>query len=142
MNLSSVQKRKYKMKIDKKFALTVTISIIVTILVYIGIVTSLERPTLSRTPISKENAISIVIDSRNLTSSDRRDFVTEFVHIKGNGSFYESDLNSNNVGRYLGDSHPTINNASYFVWKVTDKKNNFTFFIDNLNGEIVSEISR
>jgi hypothetical protein len=142
MNLSSVHNRKYNMKIDKKFALTVTISIVVTFLVYIGIVTSLERPTLSRTPISMEHAISIVIDNRNLTSSDRRDFVTEYVHIKGNGSFYESNINSNAVGRYLGDSHPTINNANYFVWKVADKKNNFTFFIDNLNGEIVSEFSR
>ena len=127
------------MRIDKKFALTVSISILVTILVYIGIVTSLERPTLSRTPISKENAILIVINNRNLTSSVLQDFVTEFVHIKGNGSFYESNLNSNHVGRHLGDSHPTINNANYFVWKVTDKKNNFTYFVDNLNGEIVSE---
>lgn len=130
------------MKIDKKFALTITISILVTILVYIGIVTSLERPTLSRTPISKENAISTVINNRNLASSDRQDFVTEFVHIKGNGSFYESNLNSNHVGQYLGDSHPTINNANYFVWKVTDKKNNFTYFLDKLNGEIVSEINQ
>jgi hypothetical protein len=130
------------MKIDKKFALTITISILVTILVYIGIVTSLERPTLSRTPISKENAISTVINNRNLASSDRQDFVTEFVHIKGNGSFYESNLNANHVGRYLGDSHPTINNANYFVWKVTDKKNNFTYFLDKLNGEIVSEINQ
>lgn len=130
------------MKIDKKFALTITISILVTILVYIGIVTSLERPTLSRTPISKENAISTVINNRNLASPDRQDFVTEFVHIKGNGSFYESNLNSNHVGRYLGDSHPTINNANYFVWKVTDKKNNFTYFLDKLNGEIVSEINQ
>ena len=129
------------MRIDKKFTLTVSISILVTILVYIGIVTSLERPTLSRTPISKENAILIVIDNRNLTSSELQDFVTEFVHIKGNGSFYESNLNSNHVGRHLGDSHPTINNANYFAWKVTDKKNNFTFFIDNLNGDIVSETS-
>jgi len=130
------------MKIDKRFALTITISILVTILVYIGIVTSLERPTLSRTPISKENAISIVINNRNLASSDRQDFVTEFVHIKGNGSFYESNLNSNHVGRYLGDSHPTMNNANYFVWKVTDKKNNFTYFLDKLNGELVSEINQ
>jgi|SRR5215510_12596695 len=127
------------MRIDKKFALTVSISVLVTILVYIGIVTSLERPTLSRTPISKENAILIVIDNRNLTTSELQDFVTEFVHIKGNGSFYESNLNSNHVGRHLGDSHPTINNANFFVWKVTDKKNNFTYFVDNLNGEIVSE---
>ena len=130
------------MKLDKKFALTITISILVTILVYIGIITSLERPTLSRTPISKENAISIVINNRNLISSDRQDFVTEFVHIKGNGSFYESHLKSNHIGRYLGDSHPTINNANYFVWKVTDKKNNFTYFLDKLNGEIVSETNQ
>jgi hypothetical protein len=130
------------MKIDKKFALTVTISIFVTILVYIGIVTSLERPTLSRTPIPKENAILIVIESRNLTYSERHDLDTEFVHIKGNGSFYESNLNSNQIGRHLGDSHPTINNANYFVWKVTDKRNNFTYFVDNLNGEIVSEFSQ
>jgi hypothetical protein len=130
------------MKLDRKFTVTITISILVTILVYIGIITSLERPTLSRTPISKENAISIVINSRNLTSSDRQDFATEFVHIKGNGSFYESHFNSNDIGRYLGDSHPTINDANYFVWKVTDKKNNFTYFLDKLNGEIVSETNQ
>lgn len=130
------------MKIDKKFVVTLTVSIIVTVLVYIGIITSLERPTLSRTPLSEETAISIVIDSRNLSHSDLQDFVTEFVHIKGNGSFYESSLNSNYVGRFLGNSHPTINNANYFVWKVTDKKNNFTYFVDNLNGGIVSEISQ
>jgi hypothetical protein len=129
------------LKIDKKFAVTVTVSILVTILVYIGIVTSLERPTLSRTPLSEENAVSIVIDKKNLNSSDQ-DFVTEFVNIKGNGSFYESNINSNYVGTHLGDSHPTINNANYFAWKVTDKMNNFTYFVDALNGEIVSEISQ
>jgi hypothetical protein len=129
------------LKIDKKFAVTVTISILVTILVYIGIVTSLERPTLSRTPLSEENAVSIVIDKKNLNSSDQ-DFVTEFVNIKGNGSFYESNINSNYVGTHLGDSHPTINNANYFAWKVTDRIINFTYFVDALNGEIVSEISQ
>jgi hypothetical protein len=128
------------MKINK-FALTVTISIVVTILVYIGIVTSLERPIVSRMPISKEDAVLIVIENRNVTSSDRQDFVAEFVYIKGNGSFYESNLNSNYIGRYLGDSDPTINNANYFVWKVTDKKNNLTYFIESSTGEIVSEIS-
>jgi hypothetical protein len=130
------------LKIDKQFAVTVAISILVTILVYIGIVTSLERPTLSRTPLTEENAVSIVIDKKNLNTSDRQDFVTEFVHIKGNGSFYESNLNSNYVGRHLGDSHPTINNANYFAWRVTDRMNNFTYFIDPLNGEIVSEINQ
>jgi len=129
------------LKIDKKFAVTVTISILVTILVYIGIVTSLERPTLSRTPLSEENAVSIVIDKKNLNSSDQ-DFVTEFVNIKGNGSFYESNINSNYVGMHLGDSPPTINNANYFAWKVTDRMNNFTYFIEPLNGVIVSEISQ
>jgi hypothetical protein len=129
------------LKIDKKFAVTVIVSILVTFLVYIGIVTSLERPTLSRTPLSEENAVSIVIDKKNLNSSDQ-DFVTEFVNIKGNGSFYESNINSNYVGTHLGDSHPTINNANYFAWKVTDRMNNFTYFVDALNGEIVSEISQ
>jgi hypothetical protein len=129
------------LKIDQKFAVTVTVSILVTILVYIGIVTSLERPTLSRTPLSEDNAVSIVIDKKNLNSSDQ-DFVTEFVNIKGNGSFYESNINSNYVGTHLGDSHPTINNANYFAWKVTDRMNNFTYFVDALNGEIVSEISQ
>ena len=131
----------HKMKLDKKFAVTITVSITVTVLIYIGIITSLDRPTLSRIPISEDNAISIMIDNRNLTYSDRQDFVTAFVHIKGNGSFYESNLDSNYVGQFLGNSHPTINNANYFAWKVTDKKNNFSYFIDNLNGEIVSEIS-
>lgn len=128
------------MKIDRRLALTITIGILVTVLVYIGLVTSLERPTLSRLPISKEDAISILIEEMNSDTFDLGDFVTEFVHIKGNGSFYESDVNSNHVGRHLGDAQPTVNTASYFTWKITNKMDNSTYFLDHLNGEIVSEI--
>jgi hypothetical protein len=128
------------MKIDRRLALTITIGILVTVLVYIGLVTSLERPTLSRLPISKEDAISILIEEMNSDTFDLGDFVTEFVHIKGNGSFYESDVNSNYVGRHLGNAQPTVNTASYFTWKITNKMDNSTYFLDHLNGEIVSEI--
>src|SRR5215510_15147795 len=108
------------MRIDKKFALTVSISILVTFLVYIGIVTSLETPTLIRTPISKEKAILIVINNRNLTSSVLQNFFIEFIHIKGYGLFYESILNTNHVGIHLSDFHPSIINSNYFLCKIRD----------------------
>jgi hypothetical protein len=127
------------MKIDKRLVLTTTIGIVVTVLVYIGIVTSLERPTLSRLPISKEDAISIMI-AENLGTFNRGDLVTEFVYIRGNGSFYESDVNSNHVGKHLGDAEPTVNSANYFAWKITNKKDSTTYFLDSLNGEIVSKM--
>jgi hypothetical protein len=127
------------MRIDKRLALATTIGIVVTVLVYIGMVTSLERPTLSRLPISKEDAVSIMI-ADNLGTFNRGDLVTEFVHIKGNGSFYGSDVNSNRIGKHLGDAEPTVNSANYFAWKITNKKDNTTYFLDYLNGQIVSKM--
>ena len=128
------------MKLDRRLVLTASIGILVTILVYIGLVTSLERPTINRIPLSNEDAISILIDEKRLEPNfDRQDFVSDFVYIKGDGSFYESEVNSNRVGRYLGDSEPTVNAANYFTWKITNTIDNSTYFLDHLNGEIVSE---
>jgi len=66
--------------------------------------------------------------------------VAVLVYIGGNGSFFESNLDSNSIGKYLGRSEPTKTGGNYFAWKITNKNYNRTFFIDQLDGEIISQM--
>jgi hypothetical protein len=74
-----------------------------------------------------------------LKQTDTKDLFVEHVYIVGNGSFFESNINSNSIGKYLGRSEPTKTAGDYFAWKVTNKKNNKTYFIDEIDGEIISQ---
>ncbi|MGB5091426.1 MAG: hypothetical protein WBN72_10830, partial [Nitrososphaeraceae archaeon] len=55
--------------IDKKIIVTVSFGILVTIIVYLGIVDSLNRPSLSRLPISPDVAISRLVSTFNISKN-------------------------------------------------------------------------
>lgn len=126
--------------VDRKIILTATVAIFVTFLVYIGLLTSLERPTIDRLPIPAEAAISIIIKENNLTKTDKpTDFTSKYVYIRGNGSFYQSEPNSNSIGKGLGKAEPTMTAGNHFAWMITNNKDNSTYFVDHVNGDIVSQ---
>lgn len=88
---------------DKKAAkLSVSIAVGLTtmFLVYVALQISLREPSLSRLPIMPDTAVSIVMKYKDgsTESQSPNDFVARFVYIKGNGSIFESDPNSNSVG--------------------------------------------
>jgi len=127
----------------KKIGLLFGVGIGVAVLVYVGLQSSLDRPGINRLPIPPEAAISIALkeEGKNYTQqTDRKDFQIEHVYITGNGSYFESNLDSNSIGKYLGRSEPTKTGGNYFSWKITNKNDNRTFFIDQLDGEIISQM--
>lgn len=87
-----------------------------------------------------DTAVSIVMENEDrLTQShNSKDFATRFVYIKGNGSIFESDSNSNSIGKYMGSSgEPTITTGNHFAWEVLDKKGASLYCVDSVTGEII-----
>ena len=119
--------------------LSLGIGIGVTIIVYLALTGSLDQPTLNRIPIPPEATISIVIAQKNSMHLSPKDFAVGYVYIKGNGEFYESNANSNSIGQYLGTRTSTISGGNYFAWKVQNKKDGSTYFVEHIDGDIVSK---
>lgn len=122
---------------DKKIATLIVIGIAMTALVYLGLQNSLKVPALFSAPLSSEAAVAIVAQKQNLTQYNINDFSIRYVYIKGDGSLFESDANSNSIGKYLGKTETTITTANHFSWEV--KKNNYAYYIDSATGEIVAK---
>jgi hypothetical protein len=122
--------------IDKKVATLTAIGLAVTFLVYLGLQNSLRIPSLSSTPISSGAAVTIVAKKQNLTLYNVNDFYTRYVYIKGDGTIFESDIGSNSIGKYLGNTRSTITAGNHFAWMV--KKNSHVYFVDSVTGEIIA----
>jgi hypothetical protein len=122
---------------DKKLATLIAIGIAMTALVYLGLQNSLKVPALFYAPLSSEAAVAIVAQKQNLTQYNINDFSIRYVYIKGDGSLFESDANSNSIGKYVGKTETTITTANYFSWEV--KKNNYAYYVDSATGEIVAK---
>jgi hypothetical protein len=123
---------------DKKIAILIAIGIAMTVLVYLGLQNSLKVPALFYAPLSSEAAVAIVAQKQNLTQYNINDFSIRYVYIMGDGSLFESDVDSNSIGKYLGKTETTtITTANYFSWEV--KKNNYAYYVDSATGEIVAK---
>jgi hypothetical protein len=122
--------------VNKKIPIFIAVTIVATVVVYLGLENSLFFPTFFSTPITSEEAVSIVVDKLNLTKYNPNDFSTRYVYIKGDGSIFESNINSNSIGDYIGKTEPTITTGNYFAWEVKNNKNDY--FLDSTTGEIVS----
>lgn len=121
---------------EKKIPIFIAVALIATVAVYLGLENSLLFPTFFSTPISSEEAVSIVLDKLNLTKPSLNNFTTRYVYIKGDGSIFESNINSNSIGNYIGKAEPTVTTGNYFAWEV--KNNKYDYFLDSTTGEIVS----
>jgi hypothetical protein len=122
-----------------KISLSVTVGIITMFLAYIALQISIKVPSISRIPIMSDTTISIVMNNEDrLAQSHNSNFATRFVYINGTGSIFESDPNSNSIGRYLGSpGEPTITTGNHFAWKVLDKKCASLYYVDSVAGEII-----
>jgi hypothetical protein len=122
---------------DKKIIILIGIGVVVTYLIYLGLQNSLKVPALFSTPISSKEAITTVAHKENLTRYNVSDFSTKYVYIKGDGTIFESDANSNSIGKYLGKAEPTISTGNHFAWEVI--KNKHIYFVDSATAEVISE---
>jgi hypothetical protein len=122
---------------DKKIVASIIVGITVMFLVYLGLQNSLKVPALFSTPIPSEAAIKIVAYKQNLTQYRISDFSTNYVYIKYDGAIFESDANSNSIGKYIGRAEPTITTGNHFAWEV--KNNSHIYFVDGITGNIISQ---
>ena len=125
--------------VNKKTVISISVGIGVTLLAYLALQDSLNRPSLNRVPISSQTAVSIIIKQENLTQNELNSFSTNYVYIKGDGNIYESDVSSNSIGRYLGTTEPTITTGNHFAWEVKNKQNQKRYYIDHVTGEVIAE---
>lgn len=126
--------------IDKKIIVTASFGILVTIVVYLGIVDSLNRPSLSRLPISPDVAISRLESTFNI-SKNQLDSSPQYVYIKSDGTVYESNPELNNVGKIIGNAEPTNTGGSHFAWEIKDFHTKKKYYVDAVMAEIISNSS-
>jgi hypothetical protein len=133
-----VDSKKLNRKIAK-LSTSITVGITTMIIVYIALQVSTKVPSLSRIPIMSDTAVSIVRnEDRDAESHNSNDFATRFVYIKGNGSIFKADPNSNSIGEYLGSAgETTITTGNHFAWEVMDKKDSLLYYVDSITGEII-----
>ena len=125
--------------VNKKMGISISFGIGVMLLTYLALQDSLTRPSLSRSPISSQIAVSIIIQQENLTQKNFNDFSSNYVYIKGDGRIYDSDISSNSIGRYLDTTEPTITTGNHFAWEIKNKLNQNRYFVDHVTGDIISK---
>ena len=126
--------------IDKRLLVTVSFGILVTIIVYLGIVDSLNHPSISRLPISPGIAISKVIKSFNI-SENQLNSSLQYVYLKSDGTVYESNPDSNQLGKIIGNTEPPNTPGSHFAWEINDIQTKERYYVDAIFAEIISNSS-
>lgn len=130
-----------------KVIVSASVGIIATFLVYSGLQDSINRPSLTRLPLPSDIALDIVIKEENLTVTDPKDFSAQYVHIKGDGRIFESDPNSNAIGKYIRRAQePTITTGNHFAWEIKyhdnakgNSSNSIYYYVDHATGEIIAQ---
>ncbi len=123
----------------KKLLIFLAVASIITYLVYIGLMDSLTRSSVNYTSISNDTAISLIVKQNNLTSKYIDKAILKYVYVKGNGEIYDSKIDTNFIGNYIGKTSPTMTTGNHFGWEVYFPIINKTYYIDHLTGETISE---
>ena len=123
----------------KKLLISLAVAAVITYLVYISLIDSLSRPSISHLSISNDTAISIIAKQNNLTSNNIDNVISKYVYVKGNGEIYDSKIDTNFIGDYIGKTSPTVTTGNHFGWEVYFPIINKTYYIDHLTGETISK---
>jgi hypothetical protein len=123
----------------KKLLISLAVASIITYLVYIGLMDSLTRSSINFISISNDTAISIIAKQNNLTSEHIDEVISKYVYVKGNGEIYDSKIDTNFIGDYLGKTSTTVTTGNHFGWEVYFPLLNKTYYIDHLTGETISK---
>jgi hypothetical protein len=126
--------------VNKRILVTVSFGILVTLVVFYGLQDSQNRLSLSRIPITPDNAIEKVVSSYNI-SKDRFDKTPHFVYVKPDGSVYKSDPEQNNIGKIIGHTDITKTGGSHFAWEINDLQGKEKYYVDAIVAEIISNSS-
>ena len=125
---------------NKRLLITMSFGILVTLVVFLGLQDSQNRPSLSRLPISPDVAIARVISTYNL-SEDRLDKPPHYVYVESDGNVYESNPEQNNIGKIIGHTDTTNTGGSHFAWEINDLQGRQKYYVDAVIAEIISNSS-
>ncbi|HJU60062.1 MAG TPA: hypothetical protein VJ583_09945 [Nitrososphaeraceae archaeon] len=100
---------------------------------------SLTRPSVNYTSISNDTAIYLIVKQHNLTSRDIDKAISKYVYVKGNGEIYDSKIDTNFIGNFIGKTSPTVTTGNHFGWEIYFPIINKTYYIDHLTGETISK---
>ena len=123
----------------KKLLLSLAFASIITYLVYIGLMDSLTRSSINFISISNDTAISIISKQNNFTSGHIDKVISKYVYVKGNGEIYDSKIDTNFIGNFIGKTSPTTTTGNHFGWEIYFPIINKTYYIDHLTGETISK---
>lgn len=126
--------------IDKRILVTLSFGILVTVVVFFGIMDSQNRPSLSRLPISPDIAILRVVNTFNI-SENQIEKSPQYVYVKSDGKVYESNPQLNEVGKNIGITEPTKTGGSHFAWEIVDFEKKQKYYVDSVIAEIISNSS-
>ena len=126
--------------IDKRILVTLSFGILVTVVVFFGIMDSQNRPSLSRLPISPDIAILRVVNTFNI-SENKIEKSPQHVYVKSDGKVYESNPQLNEVGKNIGITEPTKTGGSHFAWEIVDFEKKQKYYVDSVIAEIISNSS-
>ena len=125
---------------NKRILITISFGILVTLVVFLGLQDSQNRPSLSRLPIPPDVAIARVVSTYNI-SEDRLDNPPHYVYVKSDGNVYESNPEQNNIGKIIGHTDTTNTGGSHFAWEINDLQGKQKYYVDAVIAEIISNSS-
>ena len=126
--------------VNKRILITISFGILVTLVVFLGLQDSQNRPSLSRLPIPPDVAIARVVSTYNI-SEDRLDKSPHYVYVKSDGNVYESNPEQNNIGKIIGHTDTTNTGGSHFAWEINDLQGKQKYYVDAVIAEIISNSS-
>lgn len=126
--------------VNKRLLITMSFGILVTLVVFLGLQDSQNRPSLSRLPISPDVAIARVVSTYNI-SEDRLDKPPHYVYVKSDGNVYESNPEQNNIGKIISHTDTTNTGGSHFAWEINDLQGRQKYYVDAIIAEIISNSS-
>jgi predicted small secreted protein len=124
--------------VQSRLLITAGIGVIATILVYLGLEESLNRPSISNIPVPPDIVLKIVEKQFNISAQDSKNFKFNNVYVNPSGEVYQSDAEFNTIGSLLGKTEVTETGGSHYAWEIRDMANRKSFYVDHVTGQVIS----
>ena len=118
--------------------ITASIGVIATILVYIGLQDSLNRPSIFNIPVPPDIVLKIVEKQFNISAEDTKSLKFNNVYVNPSGEVYQSDAEFRTIGPLLGKTEATETGGSHYAWEIRDVERRKSFYIDHVTGHVIS----
>ena len=85
-------------------------------------------------------AITKIVDTYKISKS-QIDKSPHYVYVKSDGNVYDSNPETNNIGKNIGHTGPTSTGGSHFAWEIIDLQLEQKYYVDAVTSDIISNSS-